>query len=62
MYLEEWGLWGGPHLLVVLEEVPGLTHPTDWRPGASDDDGAALMEMVCFAAGQEDMDIVKPVL
>ena len=59
MDLEERGLWGGPSLLVMLQEVPGLACPTDSGSGAAYDDGAALMEVVSLAAGQEDMHIVE---
>ena len=47
---------------MVLKEVPSLAHPADGHPSAAYGDGAALVELVCLAAGQENTNIVKPAL
>ena len=57
--LKKGDLWGGPYLLVMLQQAPGLTCPTDRGSGAAYDDRAALMEHVSLTAGQEDTHIVE---
>ena len=47
---------------MVLKEVPSLACPADGYPSAAYDDGAAMVALVCLAAGQENMNVVKPAL
>ena len=42
--------------------MPSLTHPADGHTSAAYDYRAALVELVCLAAGQEHANVVKPAL
>ena len=57
--LEEGVPWGGPHMLVMLEEVPGLACSADRGLCAAYDNRAALMEVVGLTTGQKDVNIMK---
>ena len=46
-------------MLVMLEEVPGLTCSENRGLCAAYDDGAALVEVVGLATGQKDTNVMK---
>ena len=46
-------------MLVMLEELPGLTCSADRGLGAAYDDWAALMKVIGFTTGQEDANVME---